>query len=111
MNMERRQRFFQCPAEFDVMPTVHAGRQAGLNANFGGAEVISFLGAPNDFLERQEIAFLGQMTAAEGAEAAGLDANVGKIDVAVNDVGDHVARGARAKMIGGGDQSEKVRSI
>ena len=41
---------------------------------------------------RQEVAFLLAVVAAERAEGAVLDAHVGEVDVAVDDVGDDVAR-------------------
>ena len=51
------------------------------------------------------------MSAAEGAKAAGLDADVGEIDVAIDHVGDDIADGARAQIVGGGDDGEKIRTV
>ena len=51
------------------------------------------------------------MTAAEGAKAAGLDANVGEIDVAIDHVGDDIADGARTQGIGSSDDGEKIRAV
>ena len=42
MNVQFRQRFFDGAAKLDVMPAVHAGRQARLDANFAGAEIARF---------------------------------------------------------------------
>ena len=88
------------------MPTVHAGCQSRLNAYFAGAEIARFGGAPDDFFDRQKVAFFGEMAAAESAKAALLDAHIGKIDVAIDDVADHVADGLGAQLIGGREHGE-----
>ena len=59
----------------------------------------------------QEVAFFRQMAAAKSAKAAGLDADVGEIDVAVDHVGDDIADGARAQGIGSSDDGEKIRAV
>ena len=51
------------------------------------------------------------MVAAEGTEAAVLDADVGEVDVAVDDVGDHVAIGLPPERIGGGHQRQQRRAV
>jgi hypothetical protein len=48
------------------------------------------------------------MAAAESAKAAGFDANVGKIDIAIDDIGDDIAHGMGAQMIRRRDHDEKV---
>ena len=106
MNMQFRQGFFHGAAKFDVMPTVHAGGEPGLNAHFAGAEVARFGGAPDDLFDGEKITFFGEMASAEGTKAALLDAHIGEIDVAIDDVADHVADGVGAQLIGGGQHGE-----
>ena len=59
----------------------------------------------------QEVTFFGEMAAAEGAKAALLDADIGKIDVAIDDVADYVADGLGAQVIGGRDHGEQIGTI
>ena len=51
---------------------------------------------------------LGPVVAAEGAERAVLDADVGEVDVAVDHVGHHVARLPSPHLIGDQRQSLEV---
>src|SRR5215470_4693302 len=94
-----------------VVPTVHAGRQTRLHTNFTGAQLVGFSGAADDFLSGEKIAFLGEMTAAKRAEAAGLDADIGEIDVAVDDIGYDVADGLSAEIIRRGCHRRKIRTF
>ena len=58
------------------------------------------LRAPHHLVDRQEVALLLAVVAAERAEAAVLDADVGEVDVAIDDVGDDVAGLAAAQLVG-----------
>ena len=86
-------------AEIDVVAAVELRGQAGLDADLGRAELPRLDGAANHLVHREEVALLLAMVAAERAEAAMLDADVGEVDVAVHDVGDHVARLAAAHLV------------
>src|SRR5215510_9669768 len=48
------------------------------------------------------------MAPTESAKAASFDADVGKIDVAVDDIGDHVADSLRPQKICGGNHGQKI---
>ncbi len=48
------------------------------------------------------------MPAAEGAEPAVLDADVGEVDVAVDHVGHRIAHGFAAQVVGRGEQREQL---
>src|SRR5262249_60157372 len=72
----------------------------------GGAQLGGLLGATHDLLEGEEIAFLLAMVAAEGAEGAVFDADVGEVDVAIHHVGDHVADLPPPELVG--DQGERL---
>ena len=100
VDVHLRQGFLDGGAEADVQIALHLGRQAGLDAYLGGAVIPRFLGAADDFLDGEVVALLFAEIAAEGAEAATLDADIGEIDVAVDDVGGDVAHGAAAQFVG-----------
>ena len=51
------------------------------------------------------------MTAAKRAEAASFDADVGKIDVAIDDVSYDIADRPGAQVVGGGDHHEKIGAV
>ena len=64
------------------------GVQAALHEHAGAAQVEGLLDLVEDGLLRQHVAFGVAHGAVEGAEAAILGAEVGVVDVAVDDVGD-----------------------
>ena len=94
------QRRLDRAAEIDVEAAVELGRQPGLDADLGGAQLPGLLRAAHHLVDGQEVALLLAVVAAEGAEAAVLDADVGEVDVAVDDVGDDVARLPAAQLVG-----------
>jgi hypothetical protein len=49
--------------------------------------------------------------AAEGAEFASDETDVGEIDVAIHDVGDEIAGEFGAQQVGGGEQAEQVVAL
>ena len=75
--------------------------QAALNADFGGAELPGLDRFSRHVVERMEIGVRLARAAAEGAEFASHKTDVGEIDVAVDDVGDDVAREFGAQQVGG----------
>ena len=83
-------------------------RQAALNADFGGAELPGFHRFLRHLIEGQEVSVRLARAAAEGAEFASHETDVGEIDVAVDDVGDEVADEFGAQQIGGDQQAEQV---
>ena len=99
MDVHVRQLLLQCAAEALVQVALHLGRQAGLDADLGRAQIPRLFGAPHYLLRRQQVALLGAMVAAEGAEAAALDADVREVDVAVDDVRHDVAHLLAAQRI------------
>ena len=106
--MELGQRRLYSAREVDVEAPVELGRQPGLDADLGGAQVPRLAGAPHDLLDRQEVALLLAVVARERAEAAVLDAHVGEVDVAVHDIGDGVADVAPAQLVGGQRQRLQI---
>ena len=65
--------------------------------------------APHDLLDGQEVSLLAAPGPRERAEAARLDADVGEVDVAVDDVADLVADLRAAEVIGDGDERVQRR--
>ena len=68
------------------------GMQAALHQHAGAAQVERLLNLVEDRFLRQDVAFGVPHRAVERAEAAILGAEVGVVDVAVDDVGDHAFR-------------------
>ena len=95
--------------QLDVEAAVETGRQARLDAHLGGADVARLDGAADDLLDVEEVAFVAALGARERAEAAGLDADVGEVDVAVDDVGDLVADLAASQLVGDGARARAAR--
>ena len=104
VQVDCRRRLLYRPAELDVVAPVHAGGQARLDADLGGAEALGFQGPPDDFLGRKMVALGAGRRAAEGAEAASLDADVGEVDVAIHHVGHIVPHRLPSQEVGGLEQ-------
>ena len=83
-------------------------RQAALNADFGGAEFPGLDRFPRHVVEREKIGVRFARAAAEGAELASHETDIGEIDVAVHDVGDDVAGEFGAQHVGGDQQAEQI---
>jgi hypothetical protein len=85
---------------------------AALQADLGGPAVPGFERAPFDFVEIEDVRaaaqVLAQLAFGEGAELAFEIADVGVVDVAVDDVGDGVAGGGAAQLVGGGGDAREV---
>src|SRR5712671_94571 len=86
-------------------------RQAALDADFGGAESPGFNGFLRDLIEAQEIGVGFARAAAEGAELASYEADIGEVYVAVDDIGDEVAGEFGAQKVCGYQQAEKIVAI
>ena len=97
--------------QFDVEITRHIRRQAGLHANLGRAHVHRFLHAPDNFVHRQKVSLLAPIRAAERAKAAMLHADVRKVDIPIDDVGDNIADLSAAQFVGGRNGGVKVRAF
>ena len=66
--------------------------QAALEQDAGAAEVDGLLNFVEDHFAREDVAFLVAHRTVERAEAAVLGAEVGVVDVAIDDVGHHAVR-------------------
>ena len=107
VDVEVRQRALDRPGQLDVEAAVELGRQPGLDAHLGGAQLRRLAGAAHHFLHRQEVALFLPVVPAERAEGAVLDADVGEVDVAVDDEGHQVAGLARAQLVG--DERQRLQ--
>src|SRR5690242_20112968 len=87
-------------AQIDIERAVDPRRQTSLQAHLSGAEGGCLADSAQNFLARQEVAFLGAMAAAVRAKTAALHAYVREINVTVHDVADSVARSAAPEFIG-----------
>ena len=86
-------------------------RQAALNADFGGAELPGFAGLLGHLVESEEISVRLARAAAEGAELASHETDVGEIDIAVHHVGDDVAGEFGAQHVRRHQQAEKIVAL
>ena len=111
VDVDIRQVGFQLAGQVDVEGAFHLGGQPGLDADLGRAEVRCLPCAADDLVEREEVALLLAEVAAERAEAAPFDADVGEVDVAVDDVGDAVAVDLPAQFVRRGHQREEPRAV
>ena len=95
------------------------GVDAALHADLGGAELPRLLGAVGDLVERERVGVGVGAPLGERAEPAADVADVGEVDVAVDDVGDVVADRLAAQVVGqpadlaqqvalGGHQGQRV---
>src|SRR6266849_2769077 len=85
--------------------TIVKGRQAvresALDADFGGAELPCLVCVFRDFVETEIVGVRFARAAAESAEFASDEADVGEVNVAVDDVGDQVAGQLGTQEVGG----------
>ena len=102
---------FSSRGEVDIERAFHLGGQARLHAELRRPKLHGLAGAPDDLVEGKKVALLLAEVAAEGAEAAALDADVGEVDVPVDHVGDAVAVRPAPQLVGGGHQSEERRAV
>ncbi len=83
-------------------------RQSALDADFGRAELPGFDSLSRHIVESEEISVGFARAAAEGAELASHETDVGEVDVAVDHVGDDIAGEFRAQDVSGGQQAQEV---
>ncbi len=83
-------------------------RQSALNADLRCAQLPGFDGFLPDLIRLKEIRVGFARAAAEGAELASHETDVGEVDVPIHDVGDEVAGKFGAQQVGGGEQAEQI---
>src|ERR1051325_854308 len=110
MDVYFRKSVFECPAEMHVVPSIHSRRQARLHADLRRAKLARFARATDNLFNGKKVALLGEMAAAERAKTAGFDADVGKVDVPIDDVSYKISDGFRTEIVGGRDHREKIRA-
>jgi hypothetical protein len=83
-------------------------RKTALNADFRGSELPGFDCLLRHLIECEEVSIRLAWTAAEGAELASDETDVGEIDVAVDHISNDVAAELGAQEVGGDQEAEKV---
>src|ERR1700730_12142021 len=83
-----------------VMKLRQIARQTALDANFGGAKLPGFDRFFRHLIEREEITVGLARAAAEGAEFASDETDVGEIDISIDHVSDDIAGEFSAQQIG-----------
>ena len=91
---------------------LRSGMQAALHQDAGAAQVDGFLNLAEDGFVRQDVAFGVAHRAVERAEAAVFGAEIGVVDVAVDDVADHAFRmQLAADGVGGHADADQVVAL
>ena len=108
VNVHPRYRFLHRAQDVPIMKRRQLTRQASLNANFGGANLPGVDGFLCDLIEVQEIRVGVARPPAEGAKFASHEADVGEIDVAIDDVGHQIAHQFSAQHIRRHQQAEEI---
>src|SRR2546429_440166 len=111
MDVHARHGIFYGPQNVAIVERRETVRQAALDADFGGAELPGFDGFLRDLVHSQEVCIGFARAAAEGAEFASHEANIGEVDVAVHYIGDKIAGELRAKNVGGDEHAKKVVTV
>ena len=86
--------------EVEVRRAGQLGVDAALHADLGGAELPGLLGPVGDLVEGERVGVGVGAPLGERAEPAADVADVGEVDVAVDDVGDVVADRLAAQVVG-----------
>src|SRR5262252_5682118 len=111
MQMKRRRSSLQLLDQAQVKTPFQARSQARLNADLGRTQCLRLQGSPDDFLDLQEVSLFASLGPGEGAESAGFDADVGEVDVAVDDVGDFLPGLSASQLVGSGQQRVQVAAV
>ena len=102
--MDLGRRRLHRPADLEVGRAAVVGMDAALQAHLGRAALPGLAGAARDLGEVEVVGrpaqMLGEPALGEGAEAAAEVADVGVVDVAVDDVGDPLAADLLAQLVG-----------
>src|SRR5579864_8302650 len=101
MDMHARNRLLDRAQNIAIVELGKIAGQASLNADFSGAKLPGFTRLSCHVVERMEVSVRLAGAAAEGAEFASHETDIGEIDVAVDDVGDDVAGEFGAQQVGG----------
>ena len=85
---------------------------AALKADFSGASLPCLDRAAHDFLKREVVRRAAQrlmrLSLGKGAELATVVADIGVVDIAIDDVADDVAARCAAKLIGRGNDAAVI---
>src|SRR5262249_12950995 len=82
-----------------------------LNAHFSGSEGLGLERAPDDFVDVEEVSLFAALSSREGAETARLGADIGEVDVSIDDVADLVADLPAPELIRGRQERVQVATI
>ena len=109
--MDAREAGLDGDEQVAVAEGVHLGVDAALHADLGGAAVDGVLHLGEHVLGAVGARVVVLAVAREGAELAADEADVGEVDVAVDDVGDLGADVGGADVVGGADQRGEVGAL
>ena len=94
-----------------VLVAGHLRVEAALHADFRSSRLPGLLGPVGDLFDRQGLGLFVTEVLGEGTELAARIADIGEIDVADRNEGDHIADGALSELVGGGTESVKLQVL
>ena len=97
-------RLFDRAQQIAIVVRVQIAWQAPLHAHFARAQLPRFERTALNLFERVKISVLLARRAAEGAEATPDETDISEVDVAIDNVGDHIADAFAAHQVGSEDQ-------
>ncbi len=104
VDMHARHGIFHRAQQREIGRAVERRMDAALHADFGGAALPGFRGTARDFIEREVVGLaaqiVGGLALGEGAEGAFVFADVGIVDVAVDDVAHGLAADLAPQGVG-----------
>ncbi|GBD19291.1 hypothetical protein HRbin27_01797 [bacterium HR27] len=109
--MDLRQFSLDGTTDRGIEVRIHLRRQTSLDAHLGRAELPSLLRPTDDLFQWQEIALFLAMSAGEGTKATTLDADIGEVDVPVDDVRHHIPDSATQQLVRHERHQEQVMPV
>ena len=101
MDMHLGSCLFDCPKQIAIVIRIQIAGQAALYADFAGSQLPRFQRPALDLLERMKVSVILARRPAKSAEVAPDETDIREVDVAIDDIGDHVADSLAAQLIGG----------
>src|SRR5215472_6381974 len=111
MAMHSRNCLLHNPQNIPVIKRREAMWKSALNANFGGAERPRRPGLLRDLFEAQEVGVVLARSSAERAELTTHEANVGEIDVPIDDVSHQIPGQFGTKCVGSYQHTKQIITL
>src|SRR5215471_20585121 len=110
MDVDSWKVLFHGGRELDVEVSIHVGRQAGLNANFGRAHFNGLAHATKNLIQWKQVSLFAAIGAAECAKPAMLHADVREVDIAIDHIRNNFSDLTPPQFVSGGNGRLKLGS-